>query len=389
MKKIIFFNLWHGPNIEDLTEGSNSWYLKNYEKEFDQVIHLSLIGDRKKTVSSGNTSYIVNATGHNKIDLLLAPIKLFFFLLKVRPAQVVTYDQVWLWWLILPLKLVTKFKISLVPMTYPGSMHELTKQSISSILPIWIEKLFIKLGYKMCDTIVTSTNLGNYINWLKDNPVICKKLKILTAIPESVVFSSFVNGFNKLDMADYEKKDAKKMKLIYVGRLKKIKRIEDLILSFKIVNSKYPNSELKIIGTGPDKKFLETLIKKHSLENNVRLLGFISNGDLPKYFMKSDVFVSPLTGHSLREAAYCGLPIVAYNIDWIKGFLTHKINFYAIEKTSYELLAKGIIELYENKSLRAKLSTNISKFAIDNWSENSIKPFSLNYDKFKPSEGFI
>ena len=384
MKKIIIFNLWHGPNIDDLSETSNSWFLKTYEKEFDEVIHFSLIG-KKKTVSNGKTSYIVNATGHNKIDLILAPLKLLFFLLKVRPTQVVTYDQVWLWWLIFPLKLLTKFKISLVPMTYPGSMHELTKRSLSGVLPVWLEKLFIKLGYKMCDTIVTSSNLGNYINWLKDNTIINKKLKILTAIPESVVFPSFVNAFNKLNIANYDVKDSEKMKLIYVGRLNKIKGIEDLILSFKIVKTKYPNSELKIIGTGPDKKFLETLIKKHSLENNVRLLGFISNGDLPKYFMKSDVFVSPLTGNSLREAAYCGLPIVAYNIDWIKGFLTHKINFYAIEKTSYELLAKGIIELYENKSLRAKLSTNISKFAMDNWSESSIDSIKLNYSKLQPS----
>lgn len=384
MKKIIIFNLWHGPNIDDLSETSNSWFLKTYEKEFDEVIHFSLIGG-KKTVSNGKTSYIVNATGHNKIDLILAPLKLLFFLLKVRPTQVVTYDQVWLWWLIFPLKLLTKFKISLVPMTYPGSMHELTKRSLSGVLPVWLEKLFIKLGYKMCDTIVTSSNLGNYINWLKDNTIINKKLKILTAIPESVVFPSFVNAFNKLNIANYDVKDSEKMKLIYVGRLNKIKGIEDLILSFKIVKTKYPNSELKIIGTGPDKKFLETLIKKHSLENNVRLLGFISNGDLPKYLMKSDVFVSPLTGHSLREAAYCGLPIVAYNIDWIKGFLTHKINFYAIEKTSYELLAKGIIELYENKSLRAKLSTNISKFAMDNWSESSIDSIKLNYSKLQPS----
>ena len=342
MKKIIIFNLWHGPNIDDLSETSNSWFLKTYEKEFDEVIHFSLIGG-KKTVSNGKTSYIVNATGHNKIDLILAPLKLLFFLLKVRPTQVVTYDQVWLWWLIFPLKLLTKFKISLVPMTYPDSMHELTKRSLSGVLPVWLEKLFIKLGYKMCDTIVTSSNLGNYINWLKDNTIINKKLKILTAIPESVVFPSFVNAFNKLNIANYDVKDSEKMKLIYVGRLNKIKGIEDLILSFKIVKTKYPNSELKIIGTGPDKKFLETLIKKHSLENNVRLLGFISNGDLPKYFMKSDVFVSPLTGNSLREAAYCGLPIVAYNIDWIKGFLTHKLNFYSIEKKSYTLLADGII----------------------------------------------
>ena len=380
MKKIIIFNLWHGPNIDDLSETSNSWFLKTYEKEFDEVIHLSLIG-KKKTVSNGKTSYIVNATGHNKFDLILAPLKLLFCLLKSNPTQVVTYDQVWLWWLILPLKLLTKFKICLIPMTYPDSMHELTKRSLSGILPIWVEKQFINLGYKMCDTIVTSSNLGNYINWLKDNPAINKKLKILTAIPESVVFPSFVNAFNKLNMADYDVKDSKKMKLIYVGRINKIKGIEDLILSFKIVITKYPNSELKIIGTGPDKKFLENLIKKYSLANNVKLLGFISNGDLPEYLMKSDIFVSPLTGNSLREAAYCGLPIVAYNIDWIKGFLTHKTNFYAIEKTNYELLAKGIIELYENKSLRAKLSTNISMFALANWSESSIDSIKLNYSK--------
>jgi glycosyltransferase involved in cell wall biosynthesis len=378
MKKLIIFNLFGGPNTNDLTKTSNSWFLKTYEKEFDEVIHLSLSG-KKKTVSNGKTSYIVNATGHQKFDLILSPIKLLLFVLKVNPDQLVTYEQVWLWWMIFPLKLLTKFKVSLIPLTSPEEMYKLTNKSISAIIPIWIEKIFIKLGYISCNTIIAAANTGCFVNILKKSTIINKKLKVLNAVPESIIFPSFLKGFKNLNKAEVIKNGEEKLRLIYVGRLKKIKRIEDLILSFKIVNSKYPNSELKIIGTGPDKKFLETLIKKHSLENNVRLLGFISNGDLPEYLMKSDIFVSPLTGHSLREAALCSLPIVAYNIDWIKGFLTHKLNFYSVEKTSYVLLAAGIIETYEDLELRKTLSANIYKFAIDNWSENAIKPLSLNY----------
>ena len=388
MKKLIIFNLFGGPNTNDLTKTSNSWFIKTYEKVFDEVIHLSLSGG-KKVVSNGKSSYVVNGSGSDKVDLIFSPIKLLRFVLKVNPDQLVTYEQVWLWWMILPLKLLTKFKVSLIPLTSPEEMYKLTNKSISAIIPIWIENVFIKLGYISCNTIIAAANTGCFVDILKKNTIINKKLKVLSAVPESIIFPSFLKGLKNLNKAEFIKNGEEKMRLIYVGRLKKIKRIEDLILSFKIVNSKYPNSELKIIGTGPDKKFLETLIKKHSLENNVRLLGFISNGDLPKYFMKSDVFVSPLTGHSLREAAYCGLPIVAYNIDWIKGFLTHKLNFYSVEKKSYSLLAEGIIETYEDLALRKTLSTNIYKFAIDNWSENAINPASLNYEKFQPTKGLV
>ena len=376
MKKIVIFNLWHGPNIDDLTEGSNSWYLKNYEKEFDQVIHLSLIGKRNKNVSNGKTSFVINTTGNNKTDLITAPFKLLLFILKSKPTQIATYDQVWLWWLIFPLKLFTNYKVSLIPMTFPDQMHELTKRSISGILTIWIEKRFIQLGYRMCDIIVTSSNLGNYINWLKDNPIINKKLKILTAIPESVVFPSFTKKMNKISNQNIRRFDSEKLKLIYVGRLQKEKKVEDLISSLKIVSSKYPKTELTIIGSGPEQELLINLIKEHGLENNTKLLGYIPNENLPEYLLSSDIFVSPLTGCSFREAAFCGLPIVAYNLDWIKGYLTHKVNFYGVEKSDHKQLAEGIIEVYEGEKLREKLSTNITIFAKDNWSESAL---DLNY----------
>ncbi len=377
MKKIIFFNLWHGPNIDDLTEGSNSWYLKNYEKEFDQVIHFSLIGKQNKNVSNGNTSFVINTTGNNKIDLIISPLKLLFFILKSKPSKIATYDQVWLWWLIFPLKLVTNYKVCLIPMTYPDQMHELTKQSISGILPIWLEKKLIHLGYKMCDIIITSSNLGNYINWLKANTTINKKLKILTAIPESVVFPSFTKKMNEISNQNIRRHDSGKLKLIYVGRLQKEKKVKDLILSLKIVNAKYPNTELTIIGSGPEQELLINLIKEYGLENNTKLLGYIPNENLPEYLLSSDIFVSPLTGCSFREAAFCGLPIVAYNLDWIKGFLTHKVNFYGVEKSDCKQLAQGIIEVYESEKLREKLSVNITKFAKDNWSESAL---DLNYN---------
>ena len=122
---------------------------------------------------------------------------------------------------------------------------------------------------------------------------------------------------------------------------------------------------------------LINLIKEYGLENNTKLLGYIPNENLPEYLLSSDIFVSPLTGCSFREAAFCGLPIVAYNLDWIKGFLTHKVNFYGVEKSDCKQLAQGIIEVYESEKLREKLSVNITKFAKDNWSESAL---DLNYN---------
>ena len=100
--------------------------------------------------------------------------------------------------------------------------------------------------------------------------------------------------------------------LISIGRLTKQKNYSFLITNFKALQSKYNNIKLLIIGSGEQKIYLESLIKKLDLQNKIMLLGYENN--IYKYLNKSNYYISTSIweGSSLAmiDAAIVGLPIL-------------------------------------------------------------------------------
>ena len=100
--------------------------------------------------------------------------------------------------------------------------------------------------------------------------------------------------------------------LLSAGRLSIQKGFDVLIKAFAKVREIIP-SRLLILGEGPERGSLETLIHDLGLEESVRLPGFVQN---PYPYMKtSNVFVLSSRWEGLPgvliEALYCGVPIIS------------------------------------------------------------------------------
>jgi glycosyltransferase involved in cell wall biosynthesis len=374
-KRLLIFSMGQGPNIKDLSPQSNSWYIKNYEFFFDRVYHLLLAGESAEVVTNGKSEFHFSGSGNGITDMLFAPIRFYRFVKKTKPAYIITYEQIWLWWIILPSRVFMNTRVYLMPMTVPEQMYKVTGKAISGRLPIWLERIFLKWSYRSSYKVLTSFNLGNYINWMKENKIISRKLKITDALPESVVFPQFMNRLNELSKPGKGiVRNDTMMRLIYVGRLHIEKMTDHLIKAMPIILSKVPNAHLSLIGQGPDKEALIKLAGELGISEAVTFHDYVPNSALPDHLLGSDIFVSPITGHAFREAAICGLPIVAYNIDWIKGFLTHNETFYSIDTTDYNAMAEGVITMCLDNELRQKISLNIKKFASRYWSHDQLLP---------------
>lgn len=102
--------------------------------------------------------------------------------------------------------------------------------------------------------------------------------------------------------------------VITAGRLAPEKGFPDLINAMKVL-SKSTKARLAILGDGPLRQELESLIKEQGLSDTVRLLGFQENPY--KYFSKAKVFVlsSYVEGlpNVLVEAMACGVTPVSTN----------------------------------------------------------------------------
>ena len=152
---------------------------------------------------------------------------------------------------------------------------------------------------------------------------------------------------------------------INIGHLNTQKNQKDLIVAFNILKKTYNIKEkLIIIGEGENRKFLENLIKKFNLENDVFLLGKKENPY--KYLKKAKLYIStslyegfPAT---LVEANILKVPIVSYNFKC--G--ANELAVYLCENNP-ESLVKKILEIRKLKIFEFKKINISKKVIIDKW----------------------
>ncbi len=92
--------------------------------------------------------------------------------------------------------------------------------------------------------------------------------------------------------------------------------LEELIQAFRTVVARYPDVLLLIAGAGWMQAKLQTQIEQNGLRNSCRLLGYVADDILPKYFQACDAFVLPTIalegfGTVILEAFASGKPVVA------------------------------------------------------------------------------
>lgn len=103
--------------------------------------------------------------------------------------------------------------------------------------------------------------------------------------------------------------------VLYAGRLLKHKNVDLLVKAIGIAARKMPDITCLIVGNGPEKKHLISLVEKMNLSRNIQFLNFLPHHHEVFGLMKSaKVFCLPSTregfGMAVLEANACGLPAV-------------------------------------------------------------------------------
>lgn len=114
-----------------------------------------------------------------------------------------------------------------------------------------------------------------------------------------------------------------KVNLLCVGRLEERKGLKHLLAAYKEAKATCPEIRLIIVGSGPQREELESIVKAEEIED-VYFEGQASAEEKASYYATSDIFCSPATrgesfGIVLLEAMATGVPVIAGDIP---GFRT-------------------------------------------------------------------
>lgn len=202
----------------------------------------------------------------------------------------------------------------------------------------------------------------------------------------------------ELSDKDYENKEKLKEKLelddkkviLYVGRLIDLKGVDYLIKAFAKLIDKLENAVLIIVGDGPEKAKLESLVKDLNIENRVIFTGNIDNDLLGGYYLSSNVFVLPsITTYFadacplvVNEAMYFGKPVITSDAVGTTFMIENGKNGYVVPERDSEALYEAINNVVSNPELEKKMSVNAKKLIEKSFRyENMIEGFNaaVNY----------
>jgi glycosyltransferase involved in cell wall biosynthesis len=164
---------------------------------------------------------------------------------------------------------------------------------------------------------------------------------------------------------------ANEHRLVHVGRLVEWKRVDLLIRAFARIKKDYPDSELLIIGYGPQERSLKELSAALHVEGDVKFIGGVYDPSLlGQYLMSSSVYVlAGMGGLSINDAMSFGLPVICSVCDGTeKKLVRDEFNGKFFKEGDEDDLVDKIGYLFANPGLRRQMglhSTDIIKNEIN------------------------
>ncbi len=142
-----------------------------------------------------------------------------------------------------------------------------------------------------------------------------------------------------------------------VGRLTAIKGQHDLLRAFAHADKLLSQVYLVLVGDGEERDVLEALAAELKIAERVFFTGWRT--DLPMVYASMDIFAFPShnegMGKALVEAMYAGKPSVATQVGGIPELITPGCEGLLVPPQNPLVLAKALIELVQNASLRERM----------------------------------
>lgn len=170
--------------------------------------------------------------------------------------------------------------------------------------------------------------------------------------------------------------------ILFVGRFNEPRKgFRYLLRAFSLVREQFPDARLLVVGRGDIQRYREYL-ETHEL-TGVEFVGYVSNDELPRYYVSCDLFCAPSTkgesfGLILLEAMAAGKAVVASNIPGYASVIDHGRDGWLVRPQDATGLALALVRLLADTQLRAAIAAAGLRTARRySWSEIALRVLAV------------
>lgn len=343
---------WAGGSEVNIQEMAKRWVKKGHDVTMLTAHHYGGSLGRNKEIIDGIK--VIRVGGRYSIYFLIP----LYYLLKFRSKTDVIVDVENAIPFFTPI-FSNKPKYCLVNHIHKDIFFKEMKFPLD-LIGYFAETKLMPLFYKNVPFITISKTT---LNQLAALGIAKKNIKIVYAGLDQDVYKPSKDKFRKPT-------------ILYLGRLRRYKRVNILISLMKDILKKVKSAQLIIAGDGEDRPALERQVHKLGLQKQIKIVGYVNQTRKLELLQKSWVFVTPSLmegwGLAVLEANACGTPAVTFKVPGLSESVINGVSGYLTEDAAD--MRRQIIRILEDDVNRAKLVKGALKHSSHfDWNKSSNK----------------
>ncbi len=168
--------------------------------------------------------------------------------------------------------------------------------------------------------------------------------------------------------------------LIHISNFRKVKRVDDVVRVFKLVNEAIP-SRLLLVGDGPTCNAVQELVEELGLSGRVIFLGVQDN--VVPLLSAADLLLLPSEKEAFGlvaiEAMACKVPVIASNIGGLPEVVRHGETGFLSSLGDVEDMAANAVRILEEPELHGQMAQKARQRVEKEFSVDRILPDYLQY----------
>jgi glycosyltransferase involved in cell wall biosynthesis len=246
-----------------------------------------------------------------------------------------------------------------------------------NLLSVWGSDVFDFPYQSWWKRIILKKNLlaADYI--ASTSSIMTRQVESIVKLRKEITITPFGIDCEKF-MPNCKERDNKKIRIGTVKRMAPKYGISTLIKAYAIARRKgLQNSELILVGGGPQENELRIVVSKLGLTQEVKFIGSVSHADVPNWLNTFDIYCalseSESFGVAVIEASACEVPVIVSDVGGLPEVVEDGKTGFIIPLGQVEVVADKIIELAKNQELRHIMGKTGREVVLKQyeWQENA------------------